>query len=320
MKFWLILSLLAVLRLPLSARPELDPQIYQRKVLKHQGLERSYYVHLPSSWDGKSPVPLMILLHGGGGSAPQALEHYPLLPVADKHGFILVAANGTGPLRREILRTWNVGFGFGYAYKHQIDDNGFIRSLILQLRKDYPVNPGRVYLTGLSNGAILCHFAGAANSDLVAGIAPVVGCAAGSPSEDADLVYPPAPQHPLDVILFNGALDKHMPLNGGKQELHLEEQARRVSSARQSAEFWVRANGCKATPKVEELPEQKATRYTWSEGRQATQVVLYILHNQGHAWPGGRAPRSASDPPSPLLKAHDILWDFFASRKAPEKP
>ena len=287
-----------------------------RKTMQFGGIERSYYVHMPPGYEKGKPLPLLILLHGGGGGARQALENYPLGPVADREGFILVAPNGTGPFKRELLRPWNVGWGFGYAQRNKIDDNGFIRALIGQLSREYSINPKRVYLSGLSNGAILCHYAAAANSDLVAGIAPVVGCAGGG--ETPELSYPQQPAHPVNVIMFNGAIDQHVPLNGGKQSLHSEEQARYVSSARQSAEFWVKANACQAEPKVEELPEQKATRYTWSGGKNHTRVVLWVLHNQGHAWPGGTAPRASADPPSPLVKAHELLWQFF--EEAESKP
>ncbi len=279
-----------------------------RKTLQFGGMKRSYYVHLPALARDK-PLPLLILLHGGGGGAAQALKNYPLAPLADREGFILVAPNGTGPLQRELLRTWNVGWGFGYAQKNKVDDVGFVRALIGQLKKDYRVDPERVYLTGLSNGAILCHYAGAANSDLLAGIAPVVGCAGGG--ETPELTFPTAPKHPLNVIMFNGELDKHVPLKGGKQELHTEKQARYVCSAQQSAQFWVKANSCQSKPKIEELSEQKATRYTWSGGKQNTRVILWVLHNQGHAWPGGSAPRAVADQPTSLVKAHEELWKFF---------
>lgn len=280
------------------------------KVLAYGGLKRTYYVHVPAGTAHQKPLPLLILLHGGGGGARQALENYPLKQVADREGFLLVTPNGTGPLQREVLRTWNVGWGFGYAQRKRVDDVGFLRALIGQLKKDYRVDPKRVYLTGLSNGAILCHYAAAAHSDLIAGIAPVVGCAGGG--ESPKVTYPPAPQHPVNVIMFNGELDQHVPLQGGKQLLHSEKEARYACSAQQSAQFWVRANGCQAQARVEEMPEKKATRYTWSGGKRNTRVVLWVLHNQGHAWPGGTAPRAVADQPSLLVKAHEELWKFFA--------
>ncbi|MBS2035425.1 hypothetical protein JST97_10575 [bacterium] len=281
----------------------------RRKTLEFGGMERSYYVHLPPGYDPREALPLVILLHGGGGNAHQALENYPLAPLADREKFILVVPNGTGPLRREILKTWNVGWGFGYAQRQKVDDVGFIRALILQIKRDYLIDPSTVYLTGLSNGAILCHYAAAANSDLVTGIAPVVGCAGGG--ETPRLTFPQPPKRPVNVIMFNGELDRHVPLAGGKQTLHTEDQARFVSSAMQSAQFWTQANGCRQRPLVTEFPELKATRYDWGTGKNGSRVVLWVLHNQGHAWPGGTSPRAGSDQPSQLLKAHEIFWQFF---------
>lgn len=86
--------------------PTLDPKCYARATLQHGGLERSYYVHLPPAARGGKPLPLLILLHGGGGSAAQALTDYPLLPIADRESFVLVAPSGTGPLPGEVLRTF----------------------------------------------------------------------------------------------------------------------------------------------------------------------------------------------------------------------
>lgn len=296
-------------------RPSLDPRIYTRKTMEYGGRERSYYLHLPPATRSGRPLPVLLLLHGGGGSAAQALTDYPLLPLADRAGFALVAPDGTGPLPTERLHTWNVSFGFGYAQRNRVDDNGFIRALLLQLGQAHAIDPRRVYLTGLSNGAILCHFAGAANADLIAGIAPVVGTAAGRESGDSTLTWPVKPTRPLDVILFNGALDEHVPLEGGWQKKHADRSPRFVASAQESAGFWVESNGCAPTPKIDELPAQQATRYTWRGGRDGTRVVLYVLHNQGHAWPGGRAARAVADVPSPLLNAGEVLWTFFSSRQ-----
>jgi polyhydroxybutyrate depolymerase len=300
--------------LRVRARQDLDPAVYSRKTMQLSGYERSYYVHLPPQYSAGKKLPMMLLFHGGGGGAPQALESYPLLEVADREGFILVAPNGTGRFSRELLRTWNVGFGFGYAQKNKVDDVGFVRSLILQLEKDYAVDPDRVYLTGLSNGAILSHWAGAANSDLVRGICPVVGTVAGREQGQGEMLYPVQPQKPVDVLLFNGDLDKNLPAQGGEQIKHTEGEPRVIASARESAEFWVKANHCNPKPVVEELSAQAATRYSWSGGTNGSRVVLYLLHNQGHAWPGGKTPRAVADKPSQLIKAHDVMWDFFSSK------
>ena len=299
----------------------LAAQADRRATMRFGGIERSYYVHLPPQYQAGKALPLVVLLHGGGGGAQQAMNAYPLQQVADLEGFILVAPNGTGPFPRELLRTWNVKFGFGYAQRNDVDDVGFLRALILELEKMLAVDPHRVYLTGLSNGAILCHWAAAANSDLIAGIAPVVGTVGGRNADEQQLHMPGKPTHPVDVILFNGGLDEHLPPEGGLQkkwaDLGGNEPRKWVVSANDSARFWVEADGCKPTPLVEELPALKATRTTWSGGKNGTHVILYVLHNQGHAWPGGLPGRAVADTPSPLIKAHEVLWQFFKDSSGP---
>lgn len=255
---------------------------------------------------------MILLLHGGGGSAPQALNSYPLAEVTDREGAILVAPNGTGPTSREIMRTWNVEFGFGLAQRNHVDDTGFLRELVLHLEDTLKVDRSRVYLTGLSNGGILCHWMAARNSDLIRGIAPVVATVGGREPEEKEMHIPPTSARPINVVMFCGELDNSLPVKGGPQIRHAESEPKLVMSARESAEFWVRANGCSPTPTVEELSEQQATRTTWKGGRGGTEVVLYLLHNQGHAWPGGNKPtRRAADIPSTLLKAHEVMWQFF---------
>lgn len=293
------------------------PPGFERRTMKHDGLERSYYLRLPPSYDGKKKLPMIVLLHGGAGGAPQALHSYPLAEVTDREGAILVAPNGTGPWRREIGRTWNVEFGFGPAQRQRVDDTGFLRELILNLEETLAVDRSRVYLTGLSNGGILCHWMAARNSDIIRGIAPVAASLGGRDQAETKMHIPPNPAHPVDVVMFCGELDEALPPEGGPQVRHVEKEPKVVLSARESAEFWVRANGCSPTPAVEELPQQQATRTTWKGGRDGTEVVLYLLHNQGHAWPGGnRSPRRAADVPSSLLKAHEVMWQFFQRQRS----
>jgi polyhydroxybutyrate depolymerase len=313
----LLLLLLAGLATFSTSAAQAAPD--RRSTIRYGGLERSYYVHLPTRYRPGQRLPLVILLHGGGGGARQALGLYPLEELADREGFVLVAPDGTGPLQREILRTWNVGFGFGYAQRNHVDDVGFLRALILDLESRLAVDPHRVYLTGLSNGAILCHWAAAANSDLIAGIAPVVGTVGGRGADDERMLIPNLPAHPLDVILFNGEMDEHIPLQGGLQKKWADlgghrESRKYVLSAKDSALFWVKADGCSPVPKVEEIAAQDCTRTTWAGGKNGTRVVLYVLHHQGHAWPGGLPGREEADAPSNLLKAHEVLWEFFSER------
>lgn len=307
---------------PVKADPESALEGFSLHRLHYDGRERSYYLRLPPGYQPSRRYPLLVLLHGGGGSAAQALRHYPLRLVTDREGVILVAPDGTGPLAsRQALKTWNVGFGFGYAKRHQVDDLGFLRALLLELRQKVAVDQRRVFLTGMSNGGILCHQFAARHSDLVAGIAPVVATVGGRAVDQPAMVMPSPPSQPVDVIMFCGALDRSIPLKGGWQTKHAERHPVEVLSAEESAQFWVRHNGCHPTPEVVEYPEQRVTRKIWSGGRDGRRVVLIILHDQGHAWPGARpSGRRVADPPSTTLSAHEVLWEFFRGQQPAVSP
>ena len=58
------------------------------------GRERTYQLHLPDSYDGTTPLPVVVALHGGGGNVAKARRGYRLEPLADRDGFIIVYPQG----------------------------------------------------------------------------------------------------------------------------------------------------------------------------------------------------------------------------------
>ncbi|MEM6798191.1 MAG: hypothetical protein AAF589_01630 [Planctomycetota bacterium] len=58
--------------------------------LPHEGLDREYLLHLPAVWDGATPLPLLIGLHGGGGNAASFANSNGFIDLADDDGFIAV--------------------------------------------------------------------------------------------------------------------------------------------------------------------------------------------------------------------------------------
>src|ERR1035438_8717219 len=116
--------------------------------------ERTYLLHLPPVYDGKRSLPLVIVLHGGGGNAPGAVRVTGCSANADKEGFVRGYPNGSGRLKNRML-TWNSGNCCGYALDSDVDDAGFIRALIDELEKTRAIDPKRVYATGMSNGGMM---------------------------------------------------------------------------------------------------------------------------------------------------------------------
>lgn len=125
----------------------------QRQTLIHNGIARSYVVRAPrepAQHNGR--LPLVLVLHGGGGNAAVAENMTGFTEKAAKEGFIVVYPEGSSRFKDKLL-TWNAGHCCGYAMHNRVNDVGFINALLDKLIQDYPVDPKRIYATGMSNGA-----------------------------------------------------------------------------------------------------------------------------------------------------------------------
>ncbi len=277
------------------------------EVLIHDGIRRSYILYIPPQYNSQTSIPLVLLFHGGGGNAKQALDYYGMVEKADQEGFILVAPNGTGRFTNKFL-TWNVKFGFGHAMKKNIDDIGFVERIIDNLESRLKIDPKRIFATGISNGGFLCHFLAANLSDKIAAIAPIVASVGGKKRADEEYILPPFPKHPVSVIAFNGLIDEHIPYSGGIQKKSVGNLIY-VTSAEQMHSFWTKANQCTPKPQIEKQNKYEKIRY--SQGFNNSEVIQYLIYDHGHAWPGGKKPRRRADTPSKAINATDVMWEFF---------
>ena len=168
----LIALAFALFTLAACARAPGDAPGDATQSLIHAGRERSYILHLSPTLAPERKYPLVIVLHGGGGNAASAGKMTGMNQQANRENFIVVYPNGAGRLGDRLL-TWNSGNCCGYALDHQVDDVGFLRALVERLLTQYPIDPKRVYATGISNGGMMSYRLACEASDLVAAIAPV---------------------------------------------------------------------------------------------------------------------------------------------------
>jgi len=65
--------------------------------LDHGGVERTFRVFVPSSYDTAVPAPLVLAFHGWGGDAGEFLDDQAVTAEADARGYVVVAPDGLGP-------------------------------------------------------------------------------------------------------------------------------------------------------------------------------------------------------------------------------
>ena len=263
------------------------------------GATRTYEMHRPDGLAG--PSPLVIMLHGGGGNAENAVRMSGFNALADTERFTVVYPDGSGRTR---LLTWNAGHCCAYAMEEDVDDVGFLSDLIDDLVAKGIADPRRVYVTGMSNGAMMTHRAGRELSGKVAAIAPVVGAVFGDEENAA---------YPVPALIITGDKDEHVPSAGGNGAFPRrmgQPNDRPFAPAVAAYAYWKAANGCEG-----DAPSKSTWTYTLRSGAGcAAPVKWYALSDGGHAWPGGQRGSRRGDAPSDDFDASAVIWDFFSQQ------
>ena len=167
---------------------------------------RPYGVKVPSGYDGRTAIPLVVLLHGYTSSGAAQAAYFGLSDEADKARFLLATPDG----RRDLLgnRFWNATDACCDFFHTGVDDVAYIDAVISEIKAKYPVDPARIFLVGHSNGAFMAHRFACDRAGEVAAIVTLAGmtwkdqghCPAGSP---------------VSVLHVHGRNDSTIVYNGG---------------------------------------------------------------------------------------------------------
>lgn len=293
----LTLSLLALSPSAYALAPECAFNLVSgtsQACVQHQGINRTFIIHIPDQYKASHPLPLVINFHGRKGTSEQQAEMTRFHELADREGFIVVEPQG-------VDRSWNTGTCCADAYERGIDDIGFTRQLLDTLIQRLAIDTRRIYATGFSNGARMAHQAGCELSDYFAAIAPIAGPLTSAKCQ---------PSQPVAVFSFHGRGDACTPYSGGDGR---GEPAANNRPVEEGIAYWAQRNGCSSSPRtITGSPE----KHIYSNCKSGADVVLYSSTRAGHIWPGAEpylfwracGGRWVND-----FDATHTIWQFFKS-------
>lgn len=267
--------------------------------IRFDDMSRSYRTYVPDDLDSSRAVPLVVMLHGGFGNAEQAEHDYGWDARADADSFVVVYPDGSG-------RAWNAGDCCGPPARNGVDDVGFVEQVVATVSRQAPIDPRRIFVTGMSNGAMLAY-ALICRTGVFAAAAPV----AGAPMQ------PCTDPSPASLLHIHGVDDTSVPLDGspgdGRGKVPAHTPIPEVIAS------WRRVDDCGEPSVTTDGPVTTSTA-TCVLGRA---VTLVTVAGAGHQWPGSTKARPVMsrllgiDPPSQAFDATGLIWSFFAEHPAP---
>ena len=264
--------------------------------LQAGGLTRTFHMYRPAGLGGASP--LVVMLHGGYGDGAQAERAYNWDAQADAGRFVVAYPDGMD-------RAWNAGTCCGIPKNRDIDDVGFVTAMVGAIEAQLPIDPARVYVTGMSNGAMMALRL-ACQTELFAAVAPVAGT----------LLTDCSHATPASVLQIHGTADDRVPFDGGPGKARTLTGAPNVDGPSVPAvnATWRGIDACGA---LQTSTAGVVTTQT-ADCPQGRTVELISVAGAGHQWPGGVPSPLAQrlgdlPPPSTAVNATDTIWRFFAA-------
>ena len=290
------------------------------------GRPGTYVREVPPAYTGRTPLPLVLDLHGYAESADLQSRLSALGTLGAKENFVTVTPQLTAPVPNWIPDLDGA-------------DVRWIGALLDSLEQNLCLDQRRVYVTGYSNGAIITSSLMCAFADRIAAAAPVAGL------RD---IPGCRPSRPVPVLAFHGTADAYVPYDGrpSTAAAHLPapdgsggtlgqtlDQAggARVPGADITRTVieggsampdilaaWARREGCPGGPASSRIGSD-VTLLRYSCPPDAA-VSLYRVEGGGHAWPGSRgsaAIAGAVGRTTFTIDADALMWDFFREHPLP---
>lgn len=269
------------------------------------GYTRTFIVHVPASYTGSTPLPVVFMYHGSSGDGERFYRISGWREKADAEGFIAVFPDGLRYCVEEDGRTkhitkWNDGKLETYVCPGQAlpDDVQFFREMVAYLDSSFSIDRQRVYVSGFSNGANFGARLAVEAGDLIAAVAIVAGT----------LVLPqPVMVRPLPVFQVAGAADPGLlDLRGGLPMPLAPDSIRTDSFFAPIIEQWLDLLGLTDAMRARQAPWHGAIGFHGPGVR----YIFAVVEGLEHKYPNG-----ANNPAGYI--AANRFWEFFSRHRLP---
>jgi poly(hydroxyalkanoate) depolymerase family esterase len=291
-----------------------DGAQFRAASFSNQAGSRPYKLYVPSSCRPGQAIPLIVMLHGCTQSPDDFAAGTRMNEAAEEH-ICLVAYPGQ-TISANMQKCWN-WFSEG-DQKRDGGEPSLIAGITCEVMRDYAVDPGRVYIAGLSAGGAAAAIMGDTYPDLYAAIGVHSGLACGA-AHDIPSALTAMKQgdggsmrravrtarsgvqrRVVPTIVFHGDRDTTVnPCNGD-------------AVAAQSA----RIAALKTRVEKGQVPGGHAySRTLHADANGQTVIEQWVVHGAAHAWFGGSPAGSYTDPRGP--DATKELLRFFLEHPHP---
>jgi polyhydroxybutyrate depolymerase len=250
------------------------------------GQQRTYRLGLPTAYDPDAPAPLVLVLHGAGGTA-EIMSIYAAVPTqAAARGIITATPDAIGG-------NWELG--------PEGADDQFLMALLDDIAANYCVDLARVHIAGLSLGAWKAAVTACAHPDRIASVALVT------------VEVHPGGCGPLSVVAFHGTGDHVVPYGEGADPgVVVGGSNAGLPGVSVNMPQWALGAGCSDQRDVVRI-EPDVEHWTYRGCPAGVGVELYSIEHGDHTWPGSAIDRPGT---TRTIDATELALDWFASHPA----
>jgi polyhydroxybutyrate depolymerase len=242
--------------------------------------QRFYRLFVPAGYDGRQRLPLVLDLHGSGGTAAGQARNSGLETLSASERFLVATLEADGG-------RWNVP-----VQQNRADDVMYVGDVITHVASRVCTDNTRVYATGFSGGGRMSSLLGCAMGSRLAAIAPVSG-----------LRFPaPCNGRPVPVLTFHGLADPQNPYDGHAAGRGAEWE----ESVPDALAGWARRNACKGQVILDDPPGPLSTMH-YAGCADGAEVRMIRIDGLGHRWTKDEVDTTA------------VMWQFFKSHRRDQR-